>query len=104
MLENPPSRRNPPDVSRCLRWWAAAALALVLSAGCSRSPSVGVDGSVTAGPATPTVQQAQQAVAKGADLSDVRDMFETNVFGVARMVQAVAPQMRDPGWPKYIQS
>ena len=70
MLENPPSRRNPPDVSRCLRWWTAAALALVLSAGCSRSPSVGVDGSVTAGPATPTVQQAQQAVAKGADLSD----------------------------------
>jgi NADP-dependent 3-hydroxy acid dehydrogenase YdfG len=32
-----------------------------------------------------------------ADLSDVRDMFETNVFGLARMVQAVAPQMRERG-------
>ena len=32
-----------------------------------------------------------------AALSDVRDMFETNVFGLARMVQAVAPQMRERG-------
>jgi NADP-dependent 3-hydroxy acid dehydrogenase YdfG len=32
-----------------------------------------------------------------ADLSDVRDMFETNVFGLARMVQAVVPQMRERG-------
>lgn len=32
-----------------------------------------------------------------ADLDDVRAMFETNVFGVARMIQAVAPRMRDRG-------
>ena len=32
-----------------------------------------------------------------ADLGDVRDMFETNVFGLARMVQAIAPGMRERG-------
>jgi len=32
-----------------------------------------------------------------ADMGDVQDMFETNVFGLARMVQAVAPQMRERG-------
>ena len=30
-----------------------------------------------------------------ADLDEVRAMFETNVFGVCRMVQAVVPQMRE---------
>jgi NADP-dependent 3-hydroxy acid dehydrogenase YdfG len=32
-----------------------------------------------------------------ADLDLVRAMFETNVFGLARMIQAVAPAMRDRG-------
>ena len=32
-----------------------------------------------------------------ADLDEVRSMFETNVFGLSRMIQAVAPQMRDRG-------
>ena len=30
-------------------------------------------------------------------LADVRRMFETNVFGVIRMIQAVVPQMRERG-------
>lgn len=38
-----------------------------------------------------------QGPVERAALSDVRDMFETNVFGLVRMVQAVVPQMRERG-------
>jgi NAD(P)-dependent dehydrogenase (short-subunit alcohol dehydrogenase family) len=45
---------------------------------------------------------SQSGAVEGVSLDEVRRQFETNVFGLVRMIQLVLPGMRRQGWGKIV--